>query len=76
MQENLSFQIYGSIDEAIHDYCQKFFRKYASGESVYDMDASTPETFVQSIASRYATDPNYADKVLNIIEVYELRRFD
>ena len=77
MIELHSFQIYESIPAAVHGYCQQFFRTYASGVPVYpEMDASTPETFIRSIAPRYATDPRYVEKVLTIIEEYDLTRFD
>ena len=70
------FQIYGSLDEAIHDYAQKYFRKWLSGEPVYRMDASTPFTFVDSVAGTYATDPKYAWKVKSIIYEYDLTKYD
>ena len=71
-----SFQVYESLDEAVHDYAAKFFRKYDNGTSIYDMDASTPFTFIDSVASRYATDPKYAWKVKSLIYEYDLRQYD
>jgi len=78
MIEDHSFQIYESIPDAVHGYCQQFFRTYLySGLPVYpELDASTPEAFIRSVAWRYATDPDYADKVLGIIGRYDLTRYD
>jgi flagellum-specific peptidoglycan hydrolase FlgJ len=77
MIELHSFQVYDSIPAAVHGYCQQFFRRYASGAPVYpEMDASTPETQIRSIAGRYATDPRYADKVLSIIYEWDLQKYD
>jgi flagellum-specific peptidoglycan hydrolase FlgJ len=77
MIEEHSFQIYESLTDAVHGYCQQFFRKYASGAAVYpELDASTPESFIRSVAPRYATDPRYAEKVLKIIDEWGLRSWD
>ena len=77
MIEEHSFQIYESIPDAVHGYCQQFFRKYASGVPVYpELDASTPEALIRSIAPRYATDANYAEKVLAIIREWDLTKYD
>ena len=71
-----SFQVYGSLNEAVHDYAEKFFRQYDSGLPVYNMDASTPFTFVDSIAGKYASDPKYAWKVKSLIYEYDLQKYD
>ena len=71
------FQWYPTITAAVHGYCQQFFRRYESGAPVYpELDASTPETFVRSIAPRYASDPRYAEKVLRIIDEWGLKSWD
>ena len=77
MIELHSFQIYPDLPAAVHGYCQQFFRRYESGVPVYqELDASTPETQIRSTAKRYATDPRYVEKVLAIIEEYDLTRYD
>ena len=77
MIEAHSFQIYESLPDAVHGYCQQFFRRYESGVPVYpELDASTPETFIRSVAGRYATDAKYADKVLKIINKWGLKSWD
>jgi len=76
VMEVQSFQIYESMDEAIHDYAQRFFHKWASGQPVYNMDASTPFTFIDSVATTYAGDPIYAWKVKSLIYEYDLQKYD
>ena len=71
------FQWYPTTRAAVHGYCQQFFRRYESGAPVYpELDASTPESFIRSIAPRYATDPRYAEKVLRIIDEWGLKSWD
>lgn len=70
------FQLYPTLDTAIHGYCQQFFRRWKSGEPVYKTDFRSPEAFVHSIARTYATDPKYAEKVLKVIKQYDLERYD
>lgn len=64
------FQIYASIDAALIDYCDKLDKPW------YRRDFSGPEAFIRSIASPYASDPNYAASVWAIIKRYDLTRFD
>jgi flagellum-specific peptidoglycan hydrolase FlgJ len=70
------FQVYETVEEAVRDYAKKLLRKYSSGVPVYNIDASTPFTFIDSIAHTYATDPNYAIAVKRIIIEYELTKYD
>lgn len=70
------FQMYLTLPAAVHGYCQQFYRRWIDGTRVYVFDASTPETFVRSIAGRYATDPQYAQKVMDRVRRYNLTRFD
>lgn len=65
-----AFQVYESLEASVHDYCQKFFRP------LYTPDLSGPEAFVRSIAARYATDPRYAAKVIQLMREYELERWN
>lgn len=77
MIEEHSFQLYWSVEDAVHGYCQQFFRTYASGAPVYpELDASTPESFIRSVAPMYASDPRYAEKVLRIIDEWGLKSWD
>jgi flagellar protein FlgJ len=72
------FQMYPDLRAAVHGYCQQFFRVYEkSGARVYpELDASTPESQIRSVAHRYATDPRYAQKVLDIIDEWGLAVWD
>ena len=59
------------------DFLDPMIHERASGAPVYpELDASTPETFIRSVAPRYATDPRYAEKVLAIIEEWGLAAWD
>lgn len=71
------FQVYPDFVSAVHGYAGQFFRRYDSGAMVYpELDASTYETQIRSIAPRYATDPRYADKVLQIINEWGITDWD
>ena len=64
------FQIYASIDEALEDYCDKLSRPW------YNRNFSNPFEFIDSIAGKYASDPNYARKIKSIIRDYDLEKYD
>jgi len=70
------FQMYGSLSEAIQDYADFINRRYASGARVYNIDARTPFTYIDSIAKHYASDSRYAWKVKSIIYEYDLQKYD
>jgi flagellum-specific peptidoglycan hydrolase FlgJ len=74
--ESHSFQVYESLEAAVHGYCKQFYRTWASGARIYEFDGSSPEAFIRSIAPRYATDPRYAEKVLSVIREYDLEEWD
>lgn len=82
VKEVHKFQMYDSLEEAIHDYCQKFYRKYESGHPVFLIDTTSPADFVAGITSaprpysRYATDSGYAWKLRSIIRDYDLEKYD
>lgn len=64
------FQVYESLEDALIDYCDKIAKPW------YRRDFSSPYAFVDSIASPYATDPNYAKSVKSIIRTYRLEVWD
>lgn len=82
VKEIHKFQVYDSLESAIQDYCEKFFRKYESGHPVFLIDTTSPANFVAGITSaprpysRYATDSRYEWKVLSIIRDYDLEAYD
>lgn len=68
------FQDYGSLEEAIQDWCILLIE-----EPVYQPCLSfrkDAEEFVKVLGPIYATDPDYADKVLSIISANELAQYD
>lgn len=72
---NDAFRAYESIDEAADDY-GRFLNenpRYANCFTYSD----DPEKFVTTLAAAgYATDPDYADKLIAIIRRYELAAYD
>ena len=64
------FQVYSDLDEALTDYRDKLAKPW------YVRDFSSPQAFIDSIASKYASDPNYARKVKSIIRDYDLEKYD
>lgn len=68
------FQDYSSLTEAIEDWCILITQEPVYAPClVYRDDV---EGFVQVLAPVYATDPNYADKVLATISANNLTQFD
>lgn len=70
---NDEFKDYDSLDEAIEDYCILL-----TEEPVYvnSIDYSSLENFVRTMAEIYATDPEYADKLLSTISANDLTQYD
>jgi len=70
---NLGFRKYRSIEDSIKDHnllLQKSRYKKA-------INAVTPEEQVKEIkAAGYATDPKYAEKLISLINKYDLKQFD
>lgn len=68
------FQAYASLEEAIEDWCILLTK-----EPVYEPCLTyrqNAEEFVKELGPIYATDPEYADKVLAIIAANELKQYD
>ena len=68
------FRKYRSIEDSISDrisWMQKTQRYAAVG------NANTPEAQAQALYDAgYATDPNYANKLISLINQYDLKKFD
>lgn len=66
------FKDYDSLDEAVDDWCQLMewgpYKEYADQ---YHQDHDL-EAFVRGIASVYATDPEYGDKIMQTINACSL----
>ncbi|MEB3213980.1 MAG: glucosaminidase domain-containing protein [Leptolyngbyaceae bacterium] len=73
-QERAAFRKYSSPLRSFVDRNQLFYRwsRYAQVVS-----AKTPEDQIAAIGrSGYATDPRYAEKLLNVLKTYNLERLD
>ena len=68
------FRTYASIDDSFRDYGRLLTTSpnYAAALPV----RSDPDAFVRAVARKYATDPEYANKVIRLMDLYDLRRFD
>lgn len=72
-----SFQSYDSLDQAVEDWCQLIRKEPAYAEAAAAWDASFNLTdFVTALAPVYATDPDYAQKVLSTIAANDLTVYD
>lgn len=68
------FRSYASIDDSFRDYGRLLTTSsnYAAALPVRD----DPDAFIRAVARKYATDPEYANKVIRLMDSYDLRRFD
>lgn len=71
------FQSYESLEEAIRDWCILITEEPAYADALAEWRSRwVVEDFVYVLAPVYATDPNYADKIVATIEANDLYRFD
>ncbi|MET8852569.1 glucosaminidase domain-containing protein [Amycolatopsis sp. NPDC004625] len=68
------FRSYASIDDSFRDYGRLLTTSsnYAPALPV----RHDPDAFIRAVARKYATDPEYANKVIRLMNLYDLRRFD
>lgn len=71
------FQSYESLEDAIRDWCVLITEEpaYSSALQMWH-DTWEIGEFVRTLAPVYATDPDYAEKVLSTINANDLMRFD
>ena len=71
------FQSYDSLEDAVYDWCVLMAEEpaYRSALQVWHNTWEIGE-FVRALAPVYATDPDYASKVLSTINANDLMRFD
>lgn len=71
------FQSYDSLEDAIRDWCILMTEEpdYADALAEWENTWSV-EAFVRAMAPVYATDPDYAEKILSTINANNLMRFD
>lgn len=72
-----NFKVYPSWDESIRDH-NELLRNGLNGyyTSAWRINARTPAQSARALQGRYATDTSYASKLINIINDYNLERFD
>jgi hypothetical protein len=69
------FRVYDSADESFRDH-SLFLRRKRYAE-LFDLDLTDYVGWARGLKRcGYATDPNYADRLISIIELYSLQDFD
>jgi len=71
-QGQLLFQAYPDLAAGVQGYCDKINYQAA----YQDVDRTTRDTFIDTLARHWATDPYYADKLRHIISIYGLGKYD
>lgn len=71
-QGELLFQIFDSPGDAVVGYCRKILWQPA----YRDVNYNSRDEYIDSLASVWATDQHYADKLRQIIRMYDLTRYD
>ena len=67
------FKLYGSLEAAVEDWCLLLTQEPVYVEHI---DNTSPETFVQTLAPIYATNPDYARDIQAIIAASQLTQYD
>lgn len=71
-QGQLQFQAFDDIGAGVRAYVDKI-----TLNPIYaDVDRTSLDAYIRTLARHWATDPAYAIKIKQIIEIYDLRRFD
>ncbi len=69
-KENASFRVYDNFEQSFQDYIE-FIRSNPRYDSAVKV-AHSPEQYLQELQkSGYATDPEYAEKIINILQQSE-----
>lgn len=66
------FQDYGSLDEAIQDWCVLLTQEDVYVNALQGVDTSDPFAVIEAIGPIYATDPDYSDKVSQTMRACDL----
>lgn len=71
------FQSYSSLEEAIEDWCILITEDYKYSDVIVSWHENwSVKDFVYTLAPIYATDPDYAYKIMATINANNLTRFD
>lgn len=74
-----SFRSYPSLEASVKGYAELIANGTAWNSALYRgvQEASTYQEAARALYSAgYATDPTYPEKIIEIVELYELHRFD
>lgn len=72
---NECFRVYSSADESYRDH--SLFLKRDRYKSLFDLEQTDYKNWAKGLSRcGYATDPNYADRLITIIERYALYTYD
>lgn len=70
------FRVYPTVEASFRDHSD-FLRYQNRYKSLFDLEPGDYEGWAKGLkAAGYATDPGYANKLINLIKEYELYRFD
>lgn len=73
---NECFRMYPSVEQSYQDHSD-FLRYQNRYKSLFDLDQTDYKGWAKGLkAAGYATDPGYANKLIRLIEEYDLGRFD
>ncbi len=73
------FRVYDSWEESMDDHTMLFVNGVDWNPALYEhvLTATDYQTAAQALQDAgYATDPDYAAKIISVIETYQLDRFD
>ena len=70
------FRMYASVEQSYHDHSD-FLRYQNRYKALFDLEQTDYKGWAKGLkAAGYATDPGYANKLIKLIEEYDLGRFD
>lgn len=72
------FRAYDSVADSVKDHANMMTSRGASYIKVYDkaINAKTPQEQAHALTNTYATDPKYGDKLIEIMDAYDLYKYD
>ncbi|MDQ0340280.1 LysM repeat protein [Caldalkalibacillus uzonensis] len=75
---NARFRKYPSWKESIEDHTRLFVNGVSWNRNLYKpvLEAKNYREAAQALQGTYATDPQYAQKLINLIESYKLHQYD
>lgn len=68
------YKVYGSVKEGFQDYVDLMNKDIYKAS--LKKNASTVKDAVKAVSEHYATDKDYASKLNNLIDTYDLQKFD